>query len=387
MSLSPSAIDRAENKAENGNHSLVRKKSGFLTAGEAGDLSHILGIIYAPMNNPFDPHSAKPGQAAPPADPDAPTKPSMNNALPENLPDSLSDFQAIRITPPKPSPTNDSPPRDKKPPKRGCGCWLLLVLILGVLIVYLIFPLRTNIVLLGIDARAPGEIVGRSDTMILLSMKPVGRSTGLLSIPRDLWVNIPGVGENRINTAHFFAEAAQPGSGPDAVKGVIQANFGVEVNYYVRASFDNFKLLIDAMGGVEIDLAESMGGYAAGVHVLDGDQALAFVRDRTSGGDDFSRMRQTQVLVRGLIQTALVPSRISEWPEMAAMAMGAVETDVPSYMWPRLAMAVLLSLPDGIDGRVISREMVSPFTTSGGAQVLLPRWELIEPLIVEMFGD
>jgi anionic cell wall polymer biosynthesis LytR-Cps2A-Psr (LCP) family protein len=145
--------------------------------------------------------------------------------------------------------------------------------------------------------------------------------------------------------------------------------------------------LIDAMGGVEIDLAESMGGYAAGVHVLDGDQALAFVRDRTSGGDDFSRMRQTQVLVRGLIQTALVPSRISEWPEMAAMAMGAVETDVPSYMWPRLAMAVLLSLPDGIDGRVISREMVSPFTTSGGAQVLLPRWELIEPLIVEMFGD
>ena len=207
----------------------------------------------------------------------------------------------------------------------------------------------------------------------------------MLSIPRDLWVTIPGVGENRINTAHFFAEAAQPGSGPQAVKDVIKLNFGVDVNYYVRARFDSFKEIITILGGVQINLPDPMGGYDAGTHVLDADQALAFVRDRTSGGDDFARMRQTQALVNGLIRTALIPANILKWPLMVNKAILALDTDLPFYLWPRLVAASFLA--NGIDGRVITREMVKPFTTNQGAQVLGPNWDLINPVLLEMFGQ
>ena len=316
-------------------------------------------------------------------DPLAETQPTAVKDRPEYLSDPLSDYQPIRL---EPAPGASRPGR-KSGPRRGRGCLLPLLLILALLIGYFIFPIRTNIVLLGIDDRTPGEAMGRSDTLILLSLKPVERYVGMVSIPRDLWVNIPGVGENRINTAHFFAEIEQPGSGPEAVKTVIQANFGVKVPYYIRARFDNFKQVITALGGVRITLAEPMGGYPAGTHLLDADQALAFVRDRTSGGDDFARMRQTQVLGSGLIETALTPANFARWPEMAGMALSAVETDIPAYWWPRLGLAVLLSMPDGIDGRVIGREMVSPFTTDQGGQVLAPRWELIRPMILEVFGE
>lgn len=308
-----------------------------------------------------------------------PTNPAGKRDVPQ---DQLSQYQPIRLSPPT------APPlvRKKERPRWGCGCLVFLLLFL-LLAVYYLFPIRTNIVLMGIDDRNPGSALGRTDTLILLTLKPVERYVGMLSIPRDLWVSIPGIGENRINTAHFFAEAEEPGSGPEAVKEVIRTNFGVDARYYVRARFDNFKELINLLGGVEITLTEPMGGYPEGKQTLDADQALAFVRDRTSGGDDFARMRQTQVFVVGLIQTVLSPGHVGKWPQMAGMILGGIETDIPVYGWPRLAVALLSALPDGIDGRVINRDLVNPFTTDQGAQVLAPNWDLIRPVLQELFGD
>ena len=89
------------------------------------------------------------------------------------------------------------------------------VLVIGVVIAaYLFFPNRTNILLLGLDYTDPWNSVGRTDTLILSTFVMPDSYVGMLSIPRDLWVTIPGYGENRINTAHFFAEAKQAGSGP-----------------------------------------------------------------------------------------------------------------------------------------------------------------------------
>ncbi len=65
---------------------------------------------------------------------------------------------------------------------------------------------------------------------------------------RDLWISIPGVGENRINTVHFFAEANDPGSGPEAVLDVMEQQFGIAVRYYARIQLNGFPQLIDAMG-------------------------------------------------------------------------------------------------------------------------------------------
>ena len=97
------------------------------------------------------------------------------------------------------------------------------LLIIAGLAVYFFFPLRSNVLPLGADRTEGSEAYGRTDTMILSTIVPLKPYVGMLSIPRDLWVPIPGHGENRINTAHFFAELKEekPGSGPQAALAVV----------------------------------------------------------------------------------------------------------------------------------------------------------------------
>jgi polyisoprenyl-teichoic acid--peptidoglycan teichoic acid transferase len=274
--------------------------------------------------------------------------------------------------------------------RRRWGCCAALVflplLVIIPLLAYLLAPLRTNILLLGLDSR-PGEaMVSRSDTMILTTIEPLSAHVAMLSIPRDLWVTIPGVGENRINTAHFFAEGSQPGSGPSGAMEAVRLNFGVNVDYYVRLRFDGFQDVVDALGGVDVELPRDMSGYHAGVHRMDGERALALVRDR-SGSDDFYRMERGQIFLRSLVKQMMKPQSWPHLPQAGLAVLAATDTDIPVWMWPRLGLALLRAGPDGIDSRSITREMVNPFTTTGGAQVLGPNWTLINPVLMEMFGQ
>lgn len=261
-----------------------------------------------------------------------------------------------------------------------------LGLLLALVIIYLLAPLRTNILILGIDRPPEGTDLSRTDTIILTTVVPLRPYVGMLSIPRDLWVNVPGVGENRINTAHFYAENAQTGSGPYAVMETVRQNFGVGVSYYGRIRFDSVQQLADALGGVEISLDTAMSGYPAGTHRLTGEQSLAFVRDR-QGGDDFFRMSRGQLFLKSLGKQLISPGSWNKIPEVALVLRDSIDTNVPFWLWPRLGVAFLRAGPGGIDSQVINREMVTPFTTSGGAQVLAPHWDEINPLIMEMFGQ
>jgi LCP family protein required for cell wall assembly len=112
----------------------------------------------------------------------------------------------------------------------------------------------------------------------------------MLSIPRDLWVNVPGVGEQRINTAYFYAEASEQGAGPQAAMQTIHENFGIPVHYYALVHMYGLVGAVDALGGVDIRLDSPMGGWEAGSYHVNGSQALEFVRERSSS-DDFSRMK------------------------------------------------------------------------------------------------
>ncbi|NUQ85212.1 MAG: LCP family protein [Anaerolineales bacterium] len=107
-----------------------------------------------------------------------------------------------------------------------------LPVLLFIVIAYFLAPLRINILLLGTDVSPERGSVGRTDTILLTTVVPLKPYVGMLSIPRDLWVHVPSVGEQRINTAYFFAEANQPGSGPEAALAVIRQNFDVPVRYY-----------------------------------------------------------------------------------------------------------------------------------------------------------
>ena len=269
-----------------------------------------------------------------------------------------------------------------------CLTTSILIILVSIILggVYFFFPHRTNLAILGIDYSQANDFVGRSDTMLLVTLKPFRPYVGVLSIPRDLWVTIPGVGENRINTAHFFAEAQAAGYGPRKVIETINANFGINAGYYLRFRFQDFIEVIDAMGGLTISLTKPMAGYETGEHHLTGRKALAFARNRL-GSDDFFRMERNQLIIKSVVVELLHPTNWWRIPGVFRTVWNSVDTDLPCWLWPRLAFTFLWVGPDGIDFHTISREMVTPFTTDQGANVLLPDWSQILPLVNEIIGQ
>jgi LCP family protein required for cell wall assembly len=313
---------------------------------------------------------------------------------PQYPPNKQDPWAATRpVNTPQPPPPARPPVihyRPKRRRRRLPGCCAPIALVFGCLLLGLIgllfLPMRTNVLLLGMDYTDPSNFVARTDTMILTTFIPLDPYVGMLSIPRDLWVTIPGVGENRINTAHFFAEAAQSGSGPQAAVQAVEVNFGVNLNYYVRIRFEGFREVFNAMGGVDIVLDRPMAGYPAGAHHLTGNKALAFARDRTNS-DDFFRMQQGQILLKAAFKQMLNPLKWPRLPKVLASLNAVIDTNLPVWQQARLALTLLRIGPDGIDNRTITREMVVPFTTDQGAAVLAPNWALINPLLMEMFGQ
>ena len=265
----------------------------------------------------------------------------------------------------------------------GCCAWPLLLL--TIVLLYFFAPLRTNILLLGTDDSPERGSVGRTDTIILATVVPLKPYVGMLSIPRDLWVTVPGVGEQRINTAYFFAESNETGSGARAALQTIRDNFGVPVRYYAVVHMIGLISIVDALGGVDITLESSVGAFPAGVHHLNGEEALNFVRERNSS-DDFSRMVRAQILIAGILKKAIHPSHWSSLPQFVGSLTQVIDTNLPLWQWPRLLFAFLRAFVFGIDSQTISREMVVPFQTSQGAQVLAPNWDAINPVLRRMFG-
>jgi LCP family protein required for cell wall assembly len=280
-----------------------------------------------------------------------------------------------KIRPPERAP---KPANKRKRGCLGCGCSPLLFIV--AILFYLLFPLPNHFLLLGIDRSPAGTMTGRSDTMMAFSVNPLLPNVKLLSIPRDLWVSIPGVGENRINTAHFFAEAQQAGSGPRAALNTVNQNFGFNLRYYARFNLENFPTLIDSLGGITINLTQNMSGYPPGSYQLNGTQALAFVRSR-SDGDDFFRIRQGQLFISAFVRKMLNPQTWPRLPQFIAAVPGALDTNIPIWLWPRLGLALARASITGIDTLVIDRTMVSGFLTSEGAQVLMPDWPRIHAFL------
>jgi LCP family protein required for cell wall assembly len=293
----------------------------------------------------------------------------------------LEAFQPIHVPRPRRSPA----PKPSHPSKPPISFRVFLLSFLGVVLAYFLLPFHTNILILGVDSGLNRGELGRTDTIVLMTVSPLKPYVGMLSIPRDLWVKIPGVGENRINTAYFFAEAAKPGSGLEAAKQTIRDNFAVRTDYTVILRMDGLIEVVDALNGLDVTLPAPMSGYEAGVEYhFDGKKALAFVRSR-AGSDDFARMKQGQILLQAAYRKLLKPGTWSQIPDLLFTLPKLVETKLPFWQWPRLGLALLRAGVDGIDARVISREMVTPFVTNQGAQVLAPNWDQIRPLINEMF--
>ncbi len=278
------------------------------------------------------------------------------------------------------------------------GGGLLFSTILAALLLFP--PPRTNILLLGLDRR-PDEktFVSRADTMILATVYPKAGYIGLLSIPRDLYVRLPNGGEGRINTAHVLAEAEQAGAGPEAAKQTVRSNFGVDVHNYVRIDLAGFVTIIDAVGGIDVDVPRPLIDYEyptydygtttiafeAGPQHMDGERALAYARIR-HGSSDFQRAGRQQLVIQAFLARLLQPAAWVYLPKLLVAVKTSVSTDLTPLQIIRLAPTLLRVGPSGLDHRVIEGDMVQPYTTDGGGAVQLPVWVKINPVLVEMFG-
>jgi LCP family protein required for cell wall assembly len=194
-----------------------------------------------------------------------------------------------------------------------------------------------NFLILGSDSRkgfvAAGQPVAaegkRADTIMLVQVDPEKERTVVLSIPRDLQVEIPGVGLGKINTALEH--------GPNVMVRAVERLTGLNVNHYVRVNFVGFQRLVDALGGVPICINKPMVDDLAGLNLpkagcynLRGRHALAFVRARHIEGDtipDFSRISRQQLFMRALLDKALSIGAITHLPELLDAAQENLHMD------------------------------------------------------------
>lgn len=265
---------------------------------------------------------------------------------------------------------------------------------------------RINVLLMGIDQRQ-GEIERgyRTDTMMLLTVDPVTLQAGMLSIPRDLWVPIPGYGNNRINLANYYGDADDyPGGGPALAKKTVEQVIGVRVHHYVRINFTAFESLIDRIGGITIDVPEDIydpkyptSNYGTevfsikkGKQVLDGATALKYARTRNTKFGDFDRAkRQQQVIIAIQEKTKdlrVAMSLFASGPEVLADLSASVKTDMPLPMMQQIGRLAMTIDRSNIKSAVIDQNYTEPITTADGQQVEIANRTRIAELRAGLFS-
>jgi LCP family protein required for cell wall assembly len=243
-----------------------------------------------------------------------------------------------------------------------------------------------NIVLLGSDRRQDSG-TWRTDTMIVVSVDSERNIVRLLSIPRDLWVNIPGHGYDRINTADLWGELAREGGGPELVKETIYENLGIPIQYYVRVDFAGFVRIVDAVGGVDVDVECPLPDIelVPGLYHMDGEDALLYARSRITTSD-FDRARRQRKLLMALWQQGLSLKLIPKLPALWVAMGGAFQTDIPLDQVIGLAYVGLQLKPSQIFSQSIGPWQVQDWVTPEGAEVLLPLNDEIQKLLESFYG-
>ena len=258
-----------------------------------------------------------------------------------------------------------------------------------------------NILLLGKDER-PDEIgrPTRTDTMMILRADFDQHTAKLLALPRDMWVALPGldaygITEGRINTAYYYGEVYDvPGGGAKLAMDAVTLNFGVPLDHYALVNFNGFVQIVDALGGIDIDVPERIyddqfptDDYGTmtliiepGFQHMDGTLTLRYARTRHQDGDT-ERVKRQQLVLLAIRDKALTFDALIKIPEVYAAVQGSYETD--------------MSLPDlisyGVSGQqidraaiatyVIDQDMLAAWETPSGAHVWIPQRARIGPVI------
>jgi LCP family protein required for cell wall assembly len=258
---------------------------------------------------------------------------------------------------------------------------------------------RLNVLLLGVDSRGDSSSSENTDTMIVLSLDPVNKTAAMLSIPRDVYIDRPGVFTDKINAAYAFG-------GYDLTRKVVEDLLGIRLNAYALVDFDAFTKIIDAVGGVVIDVKRPVRDESyptpdygverlditAGPQLMDGASALRFARSRHDA-NDYSRAQRQQLVLSALRIRLSEGDFIRGLPGLVDRVGSAVQTNFdPANILP------LAQFGTGIDGNAIRSEVLYPcggayphceLQASGGANgfYLIPDRAKIRDLAAAVFYD
>jgi LCP family protein required for cell wall assembly len=269
-----------------------------------------------------------------------------------------------------------------------------------------VFPEGTlNVLLLGSDRRS--GISFRTDTIVIASVQPSAGLVSLVSVPRDLYVYIPGYTISRINTAWIYGETlGYPGGGPQLLFDTVRYNLGVPIDRYAMVEMSGFQQVVDVVGGVDVRVAcdftdwrlrrpdlpqQAVSSWALftvprGVVHMDGDYALWYARSR-SRSSDFDRSRRQHEILRALYREALQPGILARIPELYTSLQSSVKTDADLDDILALAPFVTRLEPTHLRSRFIGRGEVRSFRVPvSGASVLLPQAEAIRSLLEDAFA-
>ena len=246
-----------------------------------------------------------------------------------------------------------------------------------------------NILLLGSDRR-PNTPNWRTDVMMIIAIDEATKQVGVISLPRDIYVDkIPDHNGNKINVIDYLGEQDEPGGGgPKLLGQIIEDKIGVPIHHYIRFDFEAFKKLVDAMGGVEIEIdcplydpqGYDQGGLPLaldkGTHRLNGGEALSYVRSRLIGGD-LERERRQQRFAWAVRSQILNENLLTRVPAMYQALNNNVQTDLGLRDAIKLVRFALDLDADNVHGFVVNDPSMIKEGYAGQMWVWYPNWDAI----------
>ncbi len=261
-----------------------------------------------------------------------------------------------------------------------------------------------NILLIGTDQR--GSPTYRTDALILVSIQPAYRLVTLLSIPRDLYVEIPGWKANRINAAYQHGESGgHRDGGAGLLKETLRKNLGIEVDHHALLDFDGFRQAIDAIGGIEVPVpcpftdwriidpsgdpedADNWELFTVGPGEvpMDGDLALWYARSRLRSSD-YDRARRQQAILRAAYQKGVEANLLPRLGDLYRQLRDSVKSDLELSDLLQLSPLTFEITATRVRSYYIQGPYVIPWQTPSGGNVLLPNGETLPGLLREVFS-
>ncbi|MBI3738662.1 MAG: LCP family protein, partial [Chloroflexi bacterium] len=257
-----------------------------------------------------------------------------------------------------------------------------------------------NFLLIGRDQGSTTTF--RTDTMVIVILWPKDGQVSMISIPRDLWVYIPTIGMQRINTAYEFGMNTDAGGGDALLKDTIAYHLGIRIDHTAMVQFDGFRKIVDTLGGIDVPVAcpytdwhlidpsydpynennWSLYTVQPGVNHMDGDLALWYARSRLKSSD-FDRGRRQQEVLRALFTQILKTDTLSRIPQLYNDFSSTVITDLGLADLLKLALYAPKLTNANIRSYYIRPPYVTSWTTPAGAAVLLPQDPDLTQMLIE----